>query len=298
MIILRQKEFGFGGFDWAFDNDGKLRTDMSEEDQRKFEAMKKKHPDEWKEFQRRQKNKSSGSSGSSSYTSDGGHKYYRNGDKVYTEEEANRLLKKSKRRRNAAWGISMGTWAADIANSQIRNEIKQKRIDEVDDIVGHSRNMKRSDRAEINTYKSKSKKSRENLHKSIDPNLSREKQEDAAKKYVRREAWNEASNKAIHGASIGSGLGHIAGWGKELGENVNGVTGLGKNELYGTLIGAGLGAGLGALGGGLRSRSKNKKLIKKLQNSKDKEKELDKIKVSKGEMTESEFVEKHGGKEK
>lgn len=42
MIILRQKEFAFGGFDWAFDNNGKLRTDLSDEDKAKLEAYKKK----------------------------------------------------------------------------------------------------------------------------------------------------------------------------------------------------------------------------------------------------------------
>lgn len=297
MIILRQKEFAFGGFDWAFDSDGKLRTDMSEEDQRKFEAMKKKHPDEWKEFQRRQKNKSSGSSGSS-YTSDNGHRYYRNGDKVYTEEEANQLLKKSKQRRNAAWGISMGTWAADIANSQIRKEIKQKRIDEVDDAIGHSKDMKRSDRAEINKYKTKSKKSKENLRKALDSSLSEKEQDDAAKKYVRREAWNRAADKAVHGANVGSSYGHIAGMGLEFGQNSKGITSFGKNELYGTLIGTGLGAGIGALGSGIKSKITNKNLIKKLRNSENKEKELDKIRVASGDMTESEYVKKHGGKDK
>ena len=293
MIILRQKEFAFGGFDWAFDSDGKLRADMSEEDHRKFEAMKKKHPDEWKEFQRRKKEGGSRNGNTSS-----GPRMYRNGDKVYTEEEANQLLKKSKQRRNAAWGVSMGTWGADIANSQIRNKIKQKRIDEIDDLIGHSKDMKRSDRAEINKYKTKSKKSKENLRKALDSNLSEKEQDDAAKKYVRREAWNRAADKAVHGANVGSSYGRIAGMGLEFGQNFKGATSFGKNELYGTLIGTGLGAGIGALGSGIKSKTTNKNLIKKLRNSENKEKELDKIRVASGDMTEAEFVEKHGGKEK
>ena len=41
MIILRQKQFAFGGFDWAFDSNGKLRTDLTDEDKAKLEAYKK-----------------------------------------------------------------------------------------------------------------------------------------------------------------------------------------------------------------------------------------------------------------
>jgi hypothetical protein len=207
-------------------------------------------------------------------------------------------LKKGRKRKNAAWGVSMGSRAADIANSQIRKDIKQKREDDINDIIGHSKDMKRSDRAEINTYKTKSKKSKENLRKALDSNLSKEEQDDAAKKYVRREAWNKAADKAVHGANVGSSYGHIAGIGREWGQNFKGVTSFGKNELYGTLIGTGLGAGIGALGGGLKSKIKNKNLIKKLRNSENKEKELDKIRVASGDMSEAEFVRKHGGRDK
>ena len=41
MIILRQKFYSFGGFGWFFDDRGNLKNDLTEEDQRKFEALKK-----------------------------------------------------------------------------------------------------------------------------------------------------------------------------------------------------------------------------------------------------------------
>lgn len=291
MIILRQKEFAFGGFDWAFDSDGKLRTDMSEEDQRKFEAMKKKHPNEWQEFQKRQE-EGGGSSGSS------GPRMYQNGSKVYTEEEMKRELGKMKKRKNAAFGISVGTWGADIANSAIKSKVREKRKEDVDEVVGHDKRMKRSDRSEINTLKTKSKKSKQALADTLDEKKSTKERDKAAKKYIRREAWDKAEEGAFRGANIGSTFGRIGGMFKEANDNTKQITGLGKNELYGTLVGTGVGAGIGALKWGLRSKKANKKILEGLKNSNDKEKAKSKVKVAQGKMTEEEFVKKHGGREK
>lgn len=63
MIILRQKLYAFGGFDWWFDENGKEKPDLTEEDKRKLDAFKKKYPREWEDFQNRKKYSSgSGSS--------------------------------------------------------------------------------------------------------------------------------------------------------------------------------------------------------------------------------------------
>ncbi len=331
MIIYRQKQFNQIDSDYFahfYDDNGNLKPFDSEDEKRHFEMVKKKFPDVWERFEKsgfkgtrdprekarvkaeqeakkrassQQSQSSTDSSSYDSYSGSGynsGPRYYRNGDEVYTEAEYKKHLKKERKRTNTAWGISLGTWAADIANTRIRNDVKEKRINDIDDIIGHDKNMKRSDRSEIDTYKSKSKKSKENLRKVADSNLSEEEREKAAKKYIRREAWNRAADKAIKGANTGSSFGHLAGMGIELGKGFNGKTSFGKNELYGTLIGAGMGAGLGALGGGLKARNESKRLIKRLKNSKDKEEEIDKIKVSRGEMTETDFVKKHGGKNK
>lgn len=293
MIILRQKEFAFGGFDWAFDSDGKKRN-LDSEDERKFEAMKKKYPKEWEEFQRKQKEgRSSSSSGNNS-----GPRMYRNGDKVYTKEEMYRELDKMKKRKNTAFGISVGTWGADIANTAIKNKIREKRKEDVDEVVGHDKRMKRSDRSEINILKTKSKKSKQALADILDEKKSTKERDKAAKKYIRREAWDKAEEGVFRGANIGSSLGRIGGMMKEASDNFGkGTTGLGKNELYGTLIGTGVGAGVGALKWGLRSKKANKKIVEGLKNSKDKEKAKSKVKVAQGKMTEEEFVNKHGGRE-
>jgi len=292
MIILRQKEFTFGGFDWAFDSDGKKR-DLDSEDERKFEAMKKKYPKEWEEFQRRQKE--GGPSSSSGNNS--GPRMYRNGDKVYTEEEMHHELGKMKKRKNAAFGISLGTWGADIANTAIKNKIRERRKKDVDSEVGHDRRMKRSDRSEINTLKTKSKKSKQALADTLDEKKSTKERDKAAKRYVRREAWDKAEEGAFRGANIGSTFGRIGGMFKEANDNTKQITGLGKNELYGTLVGTGVGAGIGALRWGLRSKKANKKIVENLRNAKDKEKAKSKVKVAQGKMTEEEFVNKHGGRE-
>ena len=294
MIILRQKEFAFGGFDWAFDSDGKKRN-LDSEDERKFEAMKKKYPKEWEEFQRKQKEGRS----SSSSRSNSGPRMYRNGSKVYTEEEMNKELSKARKRRGAAFGISLGTWGADMANAAIKSKIREDRKEDMDEATGHDKRMKRSDRAEIGILKTKSKKSKQALADALDEKKTAEERKKASKKYVRREAWDKAEEGAFRGANIGSSLGRIGGMMKEASDNFGkGTTGLGKNELYGTLIGTGVGAGVGALRWGLRSKKANKKIVEDLRNAKDKEKSKSKVKVAQGKMTESEFVNKHGGKEK
>lgn len=273
MIILRQKEFAFGGFDWAFDSEGKLRTDMSEEDQRKFEAMKKKYPNEWKEHQRKQQEKPNENPFED---------YYKR------SEDRKKIMKRSKQ----AFGVSMGTTGADIANSIIKSRIRGNRKEKIDEEVGHDKRMKKSDRAELNILKTKSKKSKQALADALDENKSDRERTRAAKKYIRREAWDKAEEGLFRGASIGSSIGRLGGMMKETN------TTLGKNELTGTLVGTGVGAGLGALRWGLRSKKANKKILEGLRNAKDQEKAKSKVKVARGEMTESEFVEKHGGKEK
>lgn len=293
MIILRQREFGFGGFEWAFDSNGNLRSDMSEEDKHKFEAMRKKHPEEWEEFQRRKK-EDRGSSRSNS-----GPRMYRNGSKVYTEEEMNRELGKMKKRKNVAFGISMGTWGADMANAAIKSKIRENRKEDMDEATGHDKRMKRSDRAEIGILKTKSKKSKQALADALDEKKTSEERKKASKKYVRREAWDKAEEGVFRGANIGSSLGRIGGMMKEASDNFGkGTTGLGKNELYGTLIGTGVGAGAGALKWGLRSKKANKKILEDLKKSENKEKAKSKVKVAQGKMTEEEFVDKYGGREK
>jgi hypothetical protein len=286
MIILRQKEFAFGGFDWAFDSDGKLRTDMSEEDHRKFEAMKKKHPDEWKEFQRKQREKPKDNANA-----------YQDYYKASKEHAENR--RKEAIRTKEAFGISMGTWGADIVNSALKGKARENRKQEVDEIVGHDKRMKKSDRSELNILKTKSKKSKQALADSLNEKKSTKERDKAAKKYVRREAWDKAEEGLFRGANIGSSVGRLGGMMKEANDNFGKhKTSYGKTELTGTLVGTGVGAGVGALRWGLRSKKANKKILEGLRNAKDQEKAKSKVKVARGEMTESEFVEKHGGKEK
>lgn len=284
MIILRQKEFAFGGFDWAFDSDGKLRADMSEEDQRKFEAMKKKHPDEWKEFQRR----GNKDRDSSSYSGGG----YSSGRRNKAVDDYYKSVRRAK-------GITWGTWGASTGNTMIRKKIKNNRREEVDEKIGHDKRMKGSDRAEINQLKSKSSKTKKALQDAIDENKTAEERKKAAKKYIRREALDRASNMAVGGANAGANLGYVGGY-------INTVNKLTQDRLMtsdrslmkGTLGGMAGGAVLGATIGGIRAARASKKTIERLRNSQDKKKAKDKVKVARGEMTESEFVEKHGGKEK
>jgi hypothetical protein len=67
-LFLIQRNYAFGGFDWAFDENGNLRSDLTEEDLRKFEAFKKKHPQEWEAFVKNgNRDSRTRSSGSSSY---------------------------------------------------------------------------------------------------------------------------------------------------------------------------------------------------------------------------------------
>ncbi len=287
MIVLRQKEFGFGGFDWAFDSEGNLRTDLTEEDQRKFEVMKKKHPQEWEEFQRRQKEKKSRSSQDSD-------QYY--GDYGYgpTSDEQIKNMGKWYQRKRASRAISYGAWAADLINTGIKSEVRKSRKKGIDSIVGRDKRMKRLDRLEIDDLKYKSDKSKKALHDSIDENKTTEEREKASKKYVRRESLDKTSDGLLRGADIGSSIGRLSGIGKEL---MNGGD-YGKSEITGTLVGTGIGASVGALRSGLKARKASKKFLEHLKNSEDKEKAKDKIKVARGKMTESEYVEKHGGKDK
>jgi hypothetical protein len=218
---------------------------------------------------------------------------------IALEEEMNKELSKARKRRNAAFGISLGTWGADMANAAIKSKIRENRKENMDEATGHDKRMKRSDRAEIGILKTKSKKSKQALADALDEKKTAEERKKASKKYVRREAWDKAEEGVFKGANIGSSLGRIGGIMKEASDNFGkGTTGLGKNELYGTLIGTGVGAGAGALKWGLRSKKANKKILEDLKRSENKEKAKSKVKVAQGKMTEEEFVDKYGGKDK
>ena len=283
MIILRQKEFAFGGFDWAFDNNGKLRTDLSDEDKAKFEAYKKKYSKEWEEFKKRgNKDKDS-----SSYS--GG----------YSSAERDKAVDDYYKSNSRAKGITWGTWGATVGNAMIRKKVKDSRSEEIDEKIGHDKRMKRSDRAEINQLKSKSSKTKKALQDAIDENKTAEERKKAAKKYIRREALDRASDMAVGGANAGANLGYVGGYistANKLAQDR--LMASDRSLMKGTLGGMAGGAALGATIGGIRAARASKKTLERLRNSQDKKKAKDKVKVARGEMTESEFVEKHGGKDK
>lgn len=279
MIILRQKEFAFGGFDWAFDSNGKLKTDLSDEDKAKLEAYKKKYSKEWEEFKKRgNKDKDSSS---------------------YSSAERDKAVDDYYKSNSRAKGITWGTWGASIGNAMIRKKVKDNRSKEVNEKIGHDKRMKRSDRAEINQLKSKSSKTKKALQDAIDENKTAEERKKAAKKYIRREALDRASNMAIGGANAGANLGYVGGYMNTLNKLAQDrLMASDRSLMKGTLGGMAGGAALGATIGGIRAARASKKTIERLRNSQDKKKAKDKVKVARGEMTESEFVEKHGGKEK
>lgn len=139
MIILRQHNFSFGGFGWAYDDSGNLRSDLTNEDKAKLGAFKKKYPNEWKEFEKNgysdQPKSSNRSGGSSDYSRYGGGYSYSSPKKSKEVED----YEKSNRRANR---ITWGTWGASIANKAIRKKVNEDRRSEIDELTGHDKRMK------------------------------------------------------------------------------------------------------------------------------------------------------------
>ena len=329
MIILRQKFYSFGGFDWFFDDRGNLKSDLTEEDRRKFEAMQKRHPKEWEEFKRNgnRDRRSYRSSSSNSSSSNSGFSDYDDWFKKWNEdfkkqqeeakrrqeeakrkfeeaerqwEEAERKWKEDSKKRdldteiaNKSNKIFNGTLAANVGKIAAKTITKSVRRDAINSRIGHNSKMKNSDRQRIERYKTLGSKEKDLLKDIAKDN---ENSKNSEKKYKARRVIKGALDKAITGAQFGSGIGNLIGdiettenWRKENYGN--------SKQLKKTKVGLGIGAGLGAIAGGTYNAIKANKTIKDIKKSRNKQRELDRIKVGSGKMTENEFVKKHGGRE-
>ena len=347
MIILRQKQFAFGGFDWAFDSNGKLRTDLTEEDRRKFEAMKKKYSKEWSDFvangnkdkksrpnynysRSSNSNPNSGSSNSSngssssnsnsnSYWDDWFKKWKEDWDKQDKkwkeqqerwkkedeeferewQERQERFERDSKNRKrdldqgDKAYNISLGANIANVGKLATKGIIHSKRRSDINSRVGRSTKMKDSDRKRIEEYKTMGKKEKELLRDITKDD--KEKSKKAERKYKARRIAKGAIDKALTGAQIGSGIGNLSGDIETTQRWIKEDYGTSKH-LEKTKKGLGIGAGIGAVAGAGYNAWKANRTVKNIKNSKDKQREADRIKVGSGKMTEEEFVKKHGGR--
>lgn len=290
MIILRQKQFNTldeNSYISFYDEDGNLKPFKEADDEFRYNMIKKKlekMKDSEDEEERR--------------TYERYREFVKNGNKKKESSGGrDKAVDDYHKSNSRAKGITWGTWGASIGNAMIRKKIKNNRSEEVDEKIGHDKRMKRSDRAEINQLKSKSSKTKKALQDAIDENKTDEERKKAAKKYIRREALDRASDMAVGGANAGANLGYVGGYMNTLNKLAQDrLTASDRSLMKGTLGGMAGGAALGATIGGIRAARASKKTIERLRNSQDKKKAKDKVKVARGEMTESEFVERHGGK--